>query len=229
MKATYSNEELKIVVENSTSIRQCLIKLNLNATGSAYYSIKTKIKKLNLDTSHFLGQAHNRGKIFGPKRDTQDYLSNKYPIGSSYLRRRLLKEQIFEYKCYKCNATKWLDGPIPLELHHINGNHLDNNLTNLILLCPNCHYYIEHQENKQKKNYKTNICIDCSKPCNKIAIRCKKCSNIKNQSFRCKRPDKYILSDDIKNLKYFTKIGKKYNVSDNAVRKWCRTYNIPIK
>ena len=27
----------------------------------------------------------------------------------------------------------------------------------------------------------------------------------------------------------FTAIGKKYNVSDNAVRKWCDKYNLPRK
>ena len=25
----------------------------------------------------------------------------------------------------------------------------------------------------------------------------------------------------------FVDIGKKYNVSDNAIRKWCDTYNLP--
>lgn len=27
----------------------------------------------------------------------------------------------------------------------------------------------------------------------------------------------------------FVSIGKKYCVSDNAIRKWCKTYNLPSK
>ena len=37
------------------------------------------------------------------------------------------------------NYKTWMGEPIPLELEHINGNHLDNRLENLTILCPNCH------------------------------------------------------------------------------------------
>jgi len=37
------------------------------------------------------------------------------------------------------------------------------------------------------------------------------------------RPEYEILLDDIKNLGY-VKTGKKYGVSDNAVRKWLKFY-----
>jgi hypothetical protein len=30
-------------------------------------------------------------------------------------------------------------------------------------------------------------------------------------------------------LKSFVQVGKKYNVSDNAVRKWCKYYQLPEK
>lgn len=35
--------------------------------------------------------------------------------------------------------TEWNGKPIPLELHHKDGNHYNNDLTNLEVLCPNCH------------------------------------------------------------------------------------------
>lgn len=45
---------------------------------------------------------------------------------SDKLRKRLLKEQIKEYKCECCNNSLWLNQKIPLELHHINGDKHDN-------------------------------------------------------------------------------------------------------
>lgn len=30
-------------------------------------------------------------------------------------------------------------------------------------------------------------------------------------------------------IKSFVEIGKKYNVTDNAVRKWCKSYGLPFR
>ena len=38
--------------------------------------------------------------------------------------------------------------PIPLDLHHINGNHFDDRLENLIIVCPNCHRLTDTHGNK---------------------------------------------------------------------------------
>ena len=42
------------------------------------------------------------------------------------------------------------------------------------------------------------------------------------------RPDRDTLKNLIRTTS-FLQIGKKYNVSDNAVRKWCIAYNLPSK
>jgi len=135
----YTESELREAVASSTSYRQVLLKLNVKAAGGNYSTLRKAIKYFDLDVSHMLGQASNRGKTFGSKRDIKEYLSNNVPIQSNKLRKRLLREGIFEYKCSSCNLEDWLDKPTPLELDHINGNHSDNSLTNLRLLCPNCH------------------------------------------------------------------------------------------
>lgn len=43
------------------------------------------------------------------------------------------------HQCEVCKNTEWMEQPIPLELHHIDGNHKNNHLDNLQLICPNCH------------------------------------------------------------------------------------------
>lgn len=57
----------------------------------------------------------------------------------SAIRRRILAERLLEPVCAACGIDEWLDAPISLQLHHINGDGADNRLENLQLLCPNCH------------------------------------------------------------------------------------------
>ena len=47
-------------------------------------------------------------------------------------------------KCENCGLEEWLGQPINLEIHHIDGNHYNNDLSNLQLLCPNCHSYTDN-------------------------------------------------------------------------------------
>ena len=47
-------------------------------------------------------------------------------------------------KCECCGLTEWLGEPINLEIHHIDGNHNNNELENIQLLCPNCHSYTDN-------------------------------------------------------------------------------------
>ena len=61
------------------------------------------------------------------------------------------------HKCEKCENTEWLNQPIVLEVHHKDGDHLNNELENLELLCPNCHSLTE---NWRGKNIGTKEVID---------------------------------------------------------------------
>ena len=56
-----------------------------------------------------------------------------------HLKTRLLDAGLKEEHCEECGLTEWRGEPMPLELHHVNGDGRDNRLENLQLLCPNCH------------------------------------------------------------------------------------------
>lgn len=43
------------------------------------------------------------------------------------------------WKCERCGTSEWYGSPVPLALHHVNGNPYDAELSNLQLLCYNCH------------------------------------------------------------------------------------------
>jgi 5-methylcytosine-specific restriction endonuclease McrA len=147
----YTHEQLSEAVKTSFSVRQVLTKLKLKEAGGNYKTIKTLIVNLQLDTSHFHGMLWNKGKNFGPRRPIEDYLSNEQAITSYKLKQRLIKDDIKEYKCENCMTTEWLGELIPLELHHIDGNNANNNLTNIKLLCPNCHALTDNYRSKNRK------------------------------------------------------------------------------
>ena len=72
-------------------------------------------------------------------RDIEEYTSNKVPMQSDKLKIRLINEGYLEPRCNMCGISRWLDGEVPLQLDHKDGNKDNNNLENLRLLCPNCH------------------------------------------------------------------------------------------
>lgn len=235
----YTLEQLKEAIETSISIRQVLFKLNLVEQGGNYSTFHKAVKYYNLDTSHFTGQNMTGRKFPSRRKPIEEYLVNESTIKSNELKKYLLDDKIFEYKCYKCNLTTWNNLPIPLELEHINGVHSDNRLENLTLLCPNCHAQTEtyrgkniKKQNKQveekvKEIRFKNNCLICNTPTNNE----KYCSSVCQH----KRLEKFDTSKEniIKLLKEFngnlTQISKSLNISDNGFKRWCKKYEINIK
>ena len=59
--------------------------------------------------------------------------------GRYHLKARLIGEGLKQNRCERCGISEWQGQPITLALHHANGVRDDNRLSNLQILCPNCH------------------------------------------------------------------------------------------
>lgn len=144
----FSKEQLQQFCNESESYREVAAKIGYSPDGgSSIATVKEMVALYNFDTSHFKGKGHSKN-IGRRKTSTEAYLNNEVKITSHKLRLRLLKDGYFENKCCCCGLTEWLGQPIPLELHHKDGNKDNNNLSNLELRCPNCHYFTETYKSK---------------------------------------------------------------------------------
>ena len=83
-----------------------------------------------------------------PKMNLVEYLEKSQDIQTNKVRKRLLEEGYKEHKCECCGLSSWLDNPIPLEVHHKDGNRNNNTLENFELLCPNCHAFTDSYRGK---------------------------------------------------------------------------------
>lgn len=137
----YTDEEFIIAVQTSLSFRQALKKLGLRPTGGNYKIMKSRIRRIGLDTSHMTGKGHLKYKThnWAKKIPTINILVEDSDYPTSKLKSRLLKEGLFEHKCYECGIREWRGSPVPIELEHKNGNSRDHRIENLTILCLHCH------------------------------------------------------------------------------------------
>ena len=133
---------MRSATKKSLSVRQVLHNLHLKEAGGNYDQIKKYLAEYKVDITHFRGQTWNKGlKGIGQARIS---LENILRLGSYFqshkLKKRLFAAKLKMPKCEMCGwAQKSADGRVPLELDHINGDSHDNRLSNLRVLCPNCH------------------------------------------------------------------------------------------
>jgi transposase-like protein len=133
--------DLETAVRASDSVSDVSRRLGYTPNGGVHRMIVGHIRAYGLDTSHFTGQRWARGrKVPGRSIPLERILVRNSTYGSnSKLRKRLIEAGLLEPKCAECGLATWRGRPLPLHLDHINGDHTDNRLENLRILCPNCH------------------------------------------------------------------------------------------
>ena len=162
----YTKEWLEELCKNSSSYSEVLAKAGRKQGGGTQATLKKKIQEFNIDVSHFCGHAWNKGKT--SKTDERIIPKEKYTLEevfckNSQVTQKILREyterhKIIPYKCHICSCDgTWQNGQIKLELHHQDGDNTNNEISNLIYLCPNCHALTENYRGKNKKNTNNEI------------------------------------------------------------------------
>lgn len=168
-KLKVSDELFTLYVKESFSISEVLLLLGLVGVGGNYKTFHARVKKLNIDTSHFIGQSHLKGKTHNWSKIiplSEILIENSLYSSSLHLKNRLFRENLLPNKCSNCGIDQWDGKSISLHLDHINGINNDNRLDNLRILCPNCHSQTDTYcvKNRKKCAPKTIYnCITCNK------------------------------------------------------------------
>ncbi|MFZ2153020.1 MAG: HNH endonuclease signature motif containing protein [Microgenomates group bacterium] len=90
------------------------------------------------------------------KQNISSWLEGKvYPLNTNGVLKPFIRRYFIEKNNNKCSLCGWgiinrSTGLVPLEIDHIDGNHMNNALENLRVLCPNCHSLTTTYKNSNK-------------------------------------------------------------------------------
>ena len=142
----------------------------------------------------------------------------------------VIREYLLKIHDYKCELCGWgeknkFTNKIPLEIHHIDGKHINNKRENLQVLCPNCHSLTQKQRGKGTSTRILRYNKELKK---KLKEQKQKKEEKKIILVESKNPGKEKLLELLKNNN-INQIAKGLEVSYNCIVKWLKKYELPHK
>lgn len=224
-KYNWEKERIEEAVKISYNKCETLRNLGIPTVGNNIETLNKKIKEFDIDTSHFTGRHYITNDVaYVPYKE---YENNERKIKTFSLKQKLFKEHLKEQKCEICGITEWLGKPINLQLHHKDGNNQNNNLDNLMILCPNCHSQTDNYCGKaNRKKDKSKKCPECGKPILPNSKYCPLCAASHRKKIELTKEQ---LIKDLEELGSKVAVAKKYGVSETTIRKRMKKLGIILK
>lgn len=243
-RLSYTEEEAREAIAASHSWAESLRQLGLCPTGGAWRVLKKYAKLWGISTDHFDVAAIRRRNLQARQKPLEEVLVEKSTYPRKDVKRRLLAAGLKTAQCELCDqGDVWRGRPMSLVLDHINGVRDDHRLENLRMVCPNCAATLDtHCGRKNRIERARRNCLHCeatfvpryaqqrycSRPCGVRWDRSKLRGRPKLGYRTVERPSYEQLLKEIEATSYLA-VGRKYGVSDNAVRKWVRWYERQIE
>lgn len=232
----YTESEIHDAVDNSRSLTAALRRLGLRAGGGNPRTLKRHIAHYGISIDHFEPNWALRAERPRRAMPLKQILIENSSYNRGALKRRLYDSGLKSRRCELCGQGElWRGRPMALILDHINGVGNDNRIENLQIVCPNCAATLDtHCGRRNRIEREPRACLHCGSKfrpnyashryCSQICGTHSKGSNApRPESRKVERPAYDVLIRETDELG-FSAVGRKYGVSDNAVRKWIRLY-----
>jgi hypothetical protein len=232
----YGDGDLRAAIANSRSWAEALRRLGYCPSGGNWKTLKKRTAALGLSTDHFDPYAASRDRSRCTRTPLDEILVEGSTFSRTCLKQRLYDEGLKEARCELCGQDdNWHGKKMGLILDHANGVRNDNRLENLRIICPNCAATLDtHCGRKNRESVVPRNCLRCDRSFVPKYPEQRYCSSAcgsrwdrtgrkRPQSRKVERPPHQHLLREVNRLGYLA-VGRKYGVSDNAVRKWLRQY-----
>jgi len=234
----FTRDEAERAVRESRSHSEALRRLGLRPAGGNFRTLKKYAALWDISTEHFDPNWATRQRNSVTRRPLSEVLVANSTYNRGHLKRRLFEEGLKQRTCEECGQGEvWRGREMALILDHVNGVGDDNRLENLRIVCPNCAATLDtHCGRANRRSPVERVCERCgqsfrvkyathrfcSQACGTRAPRVQR--GVPDPARRkVERPSLEELLASIEREGYRA-TGRRYGVSDNAVRKWLRFY-----
>jgi hypothetical protein len=232
----YTEAEARVAIAASRSWSESLRRLGMCHTGGAHQVLKKHVTRWGISTEHFDPYASLRGSGTTRRRSLSEILVKGSTFSRNHLKERLYEARLKQPVCEMCGQGEvWRGARMGMILDHINGVSNDHRIENLRIVCPNCAATLDtHCARGRRITRAHQSCLRCGasfRPKSATQRYCsRECGSRWDRSGiprpgarRVDRPPYPQLMREVRSLG-FCATGRRYGVSDNAIRKWIRAY-----
>jgi hypothetical protein len=210
-------------------------------SGGAHRVLRKYAGEWGISADHFDPYAAVRGSRPEQRTPLDEILVENSSFSRSHLKERLYSEGLKEPSCEICGQGEaWRGQVMGMILDHVNGISNDHRLENLRIVCPNCAATLStHCARNRKIVRGQQDCARCGAPFRPKVPAQRYCSRdcgtrwaragvARPHLRRVDRPPYPQLLREVRALG-FVGTGRRYGVTDNAIRKWIKAYEDELK